>query len=182
MSETKSNAILVPLDFSDCSPTVVARAVELAQQEGARIVLMHNVHTPAGIDDDVTVRSAAGEPARALDLLLEEAREGLQDHAEELEAQGIDFELLVTSGDTVPAILRAAEEHEVASIVMGTHGRKGVSRLLLGSVADAVRRGTRREVVAVRSEWKPGCPARGCAWCAAGRGDVERQLEAELDG
>ena len=61
-------------------------------------------------------------------------------------------ELVVREGPAAEDILRVAEEKDVDLIVMATHGRSGVRRLVLGSVTEKVIRATSRAVLAVRSE------------------------------
>ena len=64
----------------------------------------------------------------------------------------------------------------------GTHGRCGLARLVLGSVAEKVTREAEGTVFTVRSRFKPSCVARSCAWCPSRKGSAAQQVLAEAEG
>lgn len=144
--------VLVPTDFSDEAEGALRAAVEYARRFGARL---HVLHVLSATDVEVT-RLLADAAALA----------------------GPDLPVTVSSarGDPAHEILRYAWQHAIDLIVMGTHGRSGVSRLLLGSVADRVLRGAACPVLAVPSRAvahreepieEPGPPpVRPCVVCA----------------
>jgi nucleotide-binding universal stress UspA family protein len=123
--------ILHPTDFSEHSESAFRLACALAWDYKARLVLLHVA--PVSM---VAYAGGAVPPDPWLDI--EEAKAKLRDL--EGQAQGVRVESQVMEGDPVDMILRAAEETNSDVIVMGTHGRTALSRLLLGSVAESVLR------------------------------------------
>jgi len=133
--------ILVPLDSSVCSVAALDQAAELADRFGAAIDLLHVwqppihggfVHatcpwaqTPAALN-----KQAWQEESRTLDAMRRRIRnKGIRDPGRRM-----------VTGSPVAAIIEAAESGGYDLVVMGTHGRRGLSRLLAGSVAEAVVR------------------------------------------
>lgn len=134
--------ILHPTDFSENSKLAFRVACALARDYNARLVLLHVMPPPMVI--------YAGGPVPAetwpsIDEVQEKLRE-LQGEAHRVRA-----ETQVLDGDPVDMILRAAEETQSDVIVMGTHGRTGLGRLLMGSVAEAVIRKSPCPVLSVKS-------------------------------
>lgn len=109
--------IVFPTDYSDISANAGRTAAQLARHFGARL---HVVHVVPPVTDP-------GPP------------EALPTAVAKLGA-GIDTVAAVMTGRPAPAIVEYAIRHDIDMIVMGTHGRTGVSRALLGSVAEAVVR------------------------------------------
>jgi universal stress protein A len=123
--------ILHPTDFSEASEFAFRLACALARDYNARLVLLHVAQPPILVyGESVLVVEPGAE--------LEEAKKKLR-HLEAL-ACNLRVESQVMEGDPVDLILRAAEETHSDVIVMGTHGRTALTRLLLGSVAEAVLR------------------------------------------
>ncbi|GIW71874.1 MAG: hypothetical protein KatS3mg102_1416 [Planctomycetota bacterium] len=125
--------ILVPVDFSATSRRALIGAAELARKLGGRLIVLHVIDTRGlevaaseGFFEYVNVVGAMrGGASQELDAMLRACG------AEELVERK-----LIEEGAPAGAIQRAAEDHQVDLIVMGTHGRTGVSRWLLGSVAE----------------------------------------------
>jgi universal stress protein A len=122
--------ILHPTDFSPHSEAALLLAGALARDYGARLVLLH-VHAPEHgygepylppPDPVATRRALTGRLARMLP-----------------DDPAVRAEHLLAEGDPVWEILRAAGEVKADLIVMGTHGRSGLGRVVLGSVAEDVR-------------------------------------------
>jgi nucleotide-binding universal stress UspA family protein len=133
--------ILVPHDFSSCANHATAMARDVAKSHGARLVLLHVADLPLGLDPDAAVVPRAGAaPLKARDLALGSAREHLEDLAARLGKDGVDATPVVALGNVVDEIIDAAQREHADLIVMGTHGRTGLSRVLLGSVAEKVVR------------------------------------------
>jgi len=174
--------VLVAIDFADCTGLVMRKAVEVARELSAEVVLMHSVQVPSGLDADAEVHPGKGEGRAAIGYLTDEARGQLAGHAEELVALGLEVRQVVTVGRPDEQIVRVAAEEQASRIVMGSRGRRGLSRLLLGSVAERVSRGASCPLVVVESEWSPSCKSGSCNWCASGRTEAQQQLDAELDG
>ena len=144
MAETtsKPTKLLAPVDLSELSRAGVAYAAMLAASFDATLVLMTNVNLPelASIEQYAAGRGIAmGEAGEAL----------LRDWADEL-APGVEVEVTLGS-HTFPAdgILAVAKERDVDMIVVASHGRSGVSRWLLGSVAEKLARGGHVPIVIV---------------------------------
>ncbi|HTU17796.1 MAG TPA: universal stress protein [Gemmataceae bacterium] len=123
--------ILHPTDFSEHSEFAFRLACALARDYNARLVLLHVLPPP------LVIYAGGPVPAETWPS-VEEAKERL--HQLEGQARRVRVESQVLEGDPVDMILRAAEETHSDVIVMGTHGRTALSRLLLGSVAESVLR------------------------------------------
>lgn len=148
--------ILHPTDFSEHSEFAFRLSCALARDYKARLVLLHVISPSEAIYGGMLVPSEKGsggenvnESLRDMEkshwrlpcptnLLLEKAREQL--HQLEGQAHRIRVESQVMEGDPVDMILRAAKETNSDLIVMGTHGRTALARLLVGSVAESVLR------------------------------------------
>jgi len=143
-------SLLVPTDFSSASRAAGLRAASLAAPDGAALHLLHVLHfPPLAPPYDVSVPAAVWEGVRqGAEAKLEEEREALEAQAGAAKVTGE----LADTGETAESIARAADAHEADLIVMGTHGRSGISRLLLGSVAERTLRTAARPVLAVREE------------------------------
>lgn len=123
--------ILHPTDFSEQSEFAFRLACALARDYNARLVLLHVLPPP------MVIYAGGPVPAETWPS-VDEAKEKL--HQLEGQAHRVRVESQVMEGDPVDMILRAAEETNSDVIVMGTHGRTALSRLLLGSVAESVLR------------------------------------------
>jgi nucleotide-binding universal stress UspA family protein len=134
--------ILHPTDFSERSNYAFRCACSLAQDYGARLVVLH-VYTPlvVGSPEGVFVQS---------DI---EDKEALREQFQQLQPRdpSVQMECRIVEGDSATEILRAAEETKCDVIVLGTHGRTGLSRLLLGSVAEQVVRRALCPVVTIKT-------------------------------
>lgn len=139
--------ILVPTDFGDASDGALAYAVELARALGAQVVLMHSFEIPAvGFPDGALVATA-----EMTTRVLEGAQIGLDRQKEYYDGQGVTLRTVVKQGDAWRTVLATADEVGAELIVMGTHGRKGLPRALLGSVAEKVVRTARVPVLTVHA-------------------------------
>jgi nucleotide-binding universal stress UspA family protein len=185
MTGSSDSVLLVPSDFSDCAPEVVRCAARLAQDLGGRLVLMHVVELPRGIEEDTPIRPRPGvREVDALAFLEEEARGTLSDYAAAVRSEfgGVPVATRVEHGPVVDKILLAAEDLHPRMIVMGTHGREGLSRLVLGSIAEQVVRAAEVPVLTLRTQHKPSCEARGCAWCSTHVSWAQSRVQTEIDG
>jgi nucleotide-binding universal stress UspA family protein len=122
--------ILAPTDFSDPSLQAIAYAFELAQTFRAKISLLHVIELP--------VYSLEMYPP--LEELAEDARRVLARLLPEAEGAHVDVTHLVEIGLAYQKILETAAAEKVDLIVIATHGRTGLSHLVLGSVAERVVR------------------------------------------
>lgn len=142
-------SILLPTDFSECARHAVPAAAQLARLFGARVVCLHVVEPvvqPVG-----WTPLAEQPPAVELGERLEEsAAHDLPAFSKSAEFEGLDVEDLIARGDPAAEIVRAAEEHGCGMIVISSHGRTGLGRMLFGSTAESVVRHARCPVLVVK--------------------------------
>jgi nucleotide-binding universal stress UspA family protein len=175
--------ILVPVDFSVCSRELVADAVELAQRLGARVVLLHVVRLPAGVDRETLLQpDPDAPPVSALDHLLADARAQMARYPAADVFEGTVVKHLVEEGQIVETILSTIEDLHVDLVVMGSRGLQGVARWMFGSVAESVLRQSRVPVMVFRTQHKPTCEARSCAVCRSGTTGARIAVSTEAEG
>jgi universal stress protein A len=123
--------ILFPTDFSHCGDEAMHFATSLARDSGASLLIVHVEEPP--------VAYGGGEMYYGIP---EPATEDLKRMLEEIKPTdpAVPYEHRLITGDPSTAVARLAEAEGVDLIIMGTHGRTGLSRLLMGSVAEAVVR------------------------------------------
>ena len=142
-----SKRILVPVDGSEQAEAAATFAVENFPE--ATVVLLHVINpAEAGYSAQASVPSSSEE-------WYEEQQAEAHDRFDELEAAARDagataVERVVEVGRPSKTIIEYADEHDIDQIVMGSHGRSGMSRLLLGSVAEIVVRRATVPVTVVR--------------------------------
>lgn len=137
----KFSRILVPVDFSEHSLHAVRLAVELARVFGSQITLLHVGVVPHVYSTELGMAGAAGPMfAEMSQTVAREQRHRLERLAKEEIPENIVQELVVREGFPPEELLAqvAAGEHDL--VVMGTHGRTGFGRVLLGSVTERVLR------------------------------------------
>ncbi len=146
--------ILVPVDGSETSVLGLQHAILLAKDQKAALRLLHVVH-------DYLVAEGRHGLARSTELLKELREQGqaiLAEAAASARKQGVaaDTELVETPmGPVGAAIAEQAEQWPADLIVIGTHGRRGIRRLVMGSDAEYVVRTTRVPVLLVRGTKAP---------------------------
>jgi nucleotide-binding universal stress UspA family protein len=134
--------ILHPTDFSDHSMNACGLACALARDYGAELIVLHVVHESGLVSGETIVPSD-------FDLHLQQARDRLLQL--EMPGVGVNIKRRIEENDPIIEILRVADEIQADLIVMGTHGRRGLKRLLMGSVAEGVTRKARCPVLTVRT-------------------------------
>lgn len=143
--------ILVPVDGSPTSRKGLDEALKLARLTGARLKLVHVV-------DELMPDSGYGPVAiseAVIDALREGARKVLEDAVALARKQvaDVESELIETIGRrAADTIVDVAKQWQAELIVMGTHGRRGLRRLVVGSDAEAVLRTSPVPVLMVRAE------------------------------
>jgi nucleotide-binding universal stress UspA family protein len=141
--------ILHATDFSPASRRAFATALALAKQNRAELLLLHVVPVPAPLLEDAYVS------AKVYTQVLEEGRRAAQKRLDALarraQRQGVRATALVLDGSAFLQIPWAAERRRADLVVIGTHGRSGFRRLLMGSVARRVLALTRCPVMTVPS-------------------------------
>ena len=142
-------SILLPTDFSDCANYALSYTASLARMFGARIVCVHVIEP---------IVPTVGYSGMTEPLPIADISEQLEDSAErELpklgeceECDGLDIEEVIVHGEAAAEIVRVAKEHGVDLIVVSSHGRTGLGRILFGSTAEAVVRHASCPVLVVK--------------------------------
>ena len=179
---SKFETIVVALDFSDCSSELAERAGVLAGEHGAALVLLHVDNMPAGVPADAEIEVDARRE-RAGDYLQRASSERLGGYQALLRDRGVTrVSCERVAGPVAEAIAEAAQRHQADLILMGTHGRRGLARLLAGSVSEAVKGLAACEVQTLPTTHKKTCAARSCDYCNAERTPELGRLAAEADG
>jgi nucleotide-binding universal stress UspA family protein len=139
--------ILVPTDLSDGADEALDYACELARTFGAKIHLLNVIGIPALGVPELGVALTGS----VIDSIVRDNQSAL-DRIAETKRQQVDIgEVLLRTGDARDVINQTAKELNCDLIVMGTHGRRGVSRALLGSVTETVVRTAPCPVLTVRA-------------------------------
>lgn len=141
----KISNILVPTDFSACSEQALDYAIEMADKLGAKVHLLSVVGIPSyGVPE-----LGVGLTATMMDNMITDTQRALDQLKRDRKSVA---QTLVRAGDARDVILQTAEELPADLIVMGTHGRRGISRALLGSVAEMIVRTSPVPVLTVRGK------------------------------
>jgi nucleotide-binding universal stress UspA family protein len=136
--------ILVPVDFGPQSERAVDYAVNLAEQLGASVHVMSAFELPITFPEGAYVISS-----EMTSSLIEASQAALNGACARVKDRNVPSTSPLEQGDPREAILRVARERKVDLIVMGTHGRKGIVRALIGSTAEAVIRASETPVLTV---------------------------------
>ena len=170
--------ILVATDFNDLATAALRQAVPIARATGAEIIVLYadRFEPPA----EFTARQADSLVEAIAESRLRAAEE-LDRYAREIVPEDVKFSTLVREDLPATAIVDLAEERDADLIVMGTHGRGGLARVVLGSVTEAVRRQTKRPVLTItRTGATPPIRKVACADASASpfAADLVRRLDA----
>lgn len=141
--------ILFATDFSEGSAVALPYAIDIAKKYGARLYLVHVVY-------DVTKATGWYVPHVAIGEIYDEIEKSAMAeigkiNADEMKGFG-EVEQVVLKGTPYEEIIRFAEDKKIDLIVLGTHGRKGIDRMLFGSTAEQVLRNASCPVLSVRLE------------------------------
>ena len=142
-------SILLPTDFSECGNFALSYATSIARSFGASIICVH------AIESIVPTVGYTGmtEPLPIADIteqLENSAERELPKLAECDECAGLDVEELIVHGEAASEIVRVAKDRAVDLIVISSHGRTGLGRILFGSTAEAVVRHASCPVLVVK--------------------------------
>lgn len=142
MADPVIRTVLCPTDFSAGAESALRHALFFARTFGAKLCLVH-------VDDaaSMEVPGASGLEEDRRDRMHGELDALAARHADE----GVEIEVELLHGDPADAIVAHAAVVDADLIVLGTHGRTGLARVLLGSVAERVVRHSPTPVVTVRS-------------------------------
>jgi nucleotide-binding universal stress UspA family protein len=137
--------ILVATDFSETSDRALDYAVDLAKLLGASITVMHAYELPVyGFPDGALVATV-----EIATRIMNAAQAALAQSCEVRADKGVKLTPILRQGVAYEEVHSVAEEINADLIVIGTHGRKGLSRALLGSVAEKVIRTATRPVLTI---------------------------------
>lgn len=147
--------ILCPVDFDDSSPEAVKEAAALALHGGGTLVVMHVVQINPLAAQGAAEGYAAGQMYEGQ---TEFARKQVAQMLANLPA-GLKYEIVVEIGEPGDSIVAAEQRLGADLVVMATHGRRGLARIVLGSVAERVVRGSSVPVLTIRPA--PGEESKG---------------------
>lgn len=143
--------VLIAVDFSDCGRAALDAGSRLALDLRSDIVLVHAFPEPmspalaTGLGYQELFQHYAGQAE------LVEALRLTQEWAEKARKEGLHVDVVARSAKPADLILEAANRDDVAMLVLGTHGRTGFRKLVLGSVAQDVIRRARKPTLVVPS-------------------------------
>ncbi len=143
----KFKLILSPVDFSETSTHALETAIELANNLGAKLHLLHVYQIPAFAISEADL-------ATPVDVSIQEDYEKrleqqLDDLARKYSNKGVEIDTTLTEGIPYIEIVETADEINADMIILGTHGRTGLAHMLLGSVAERVVRSSKVPVLSV---------------------------------
>lgn len=140
--------ILCAVDFSDQSPHVADYARTLAKALGSEVLVLY-------VAPSLSQYVGFKVPAAAIDDFVGEIVQGAESSMTEFVVKnfdGIEADGRVITGYAAEEILDTATKEDVGMIIMGTHGRKGIDRILFGSVAEKVVKSAKCPVMTIRPE------------------------------
>jgi nucleotide-binding universal stress UspA family protein len=143
-------SILLPTDFSECAARAVPFAAQLARLTGARVVCLHVVESVAPA---VGWSPLGAEPLPAADVgeqLADSATRELPTISGSEEFAGLEVEDVIVHGEAASEIVRVAAQRGIDLIVISSHGRTGLGRILFGSTAESVVRHAHCPVLVVK--------------------------------
>jgi nucleotide-binding universal stress UspA family protein len=143
--------ILVCLDGSSLSEQIVPYATEVSRRFGSRVVLLQVLQIPSSLAA-ASAQGAENVIEEELRRLSYEAHQYLEGIAAQMKDKGVPAEVSVIEGTPGDAIVEYASQSGIELIVVATHGRKNIGRLVFGSVADHVMRHTFIPVLSVKPE------------------------------
>ncbi len=153
---TTFHRILVPTDFSTCSQAATDMALALALKFGSSVEFLHVSEPPVWqgfVIPELAVTMPNETSASLGDYVQERAKRALEHLTERFHRAGVaQVRHRTETGEPGNAILEVATADQVDLIVMGTHGRKGFERLVVGSVAERVVRQAVCPVLTIRSD------------------------------
>ena len=144
------NKVLVPVDGSAPSEAAVSLAISVARDQDATVVFVHvcEVAKIAALAGGPTI---GVDPSYALEAERDWGDQTLRRALDRAADAGVSAETYLEEGPSVMTILEVACDQHADLIVMGSHGRGGISRILLGSVTEGVLRQTRIPVMVTRA-------------------------------
>lgn len=143
-------SLLVPIDGSEPAEAASSLAIRLAADQKASVMFVNVVES-----DKILAMAMPGQgyadPAPAIDALQNAGTQILADAVKEAQAAGVTAQSTLLEGDCVSSIVARAEDVKADLIVIGSHGRSGLTKLVLGSVAEGVLQHCSVPVLIVKS-------------------------------
>ena len=139
--------LLVAIDFSTPSIRALDTALELAVRLGAKLTI---VHTVLKVAEGVTMEGGSGYDVELYEKESREAREKIEKMLLDKNSEGVETNVVIESGRAQDQINYIADKTDADMLILGTHGRKGVNKLILGSVAEEVLRDSHLPFLCVR--------------------------------
>jgi len=136
------SVILFPTDFSTASDAALPHAVTLAKEKSATLLILHVEEPPLAYGSGELYYGLPEPSSERILKMLEQVTPS---------DPTVAFKHRLTIGDPAGEIVRIAGEEAAEMIVLGTHGRSGISRMLMGSVAEAVVRRAPCPVLVLRA-------------------------------
>jgi nucleotide-binding universal stress UspA family protein len=148
----KDQPILIAYDGSEYAQAAIKQAGE--QLRGGRRAIVLTVWQPFGVTGFVGAPVVA--PVGVAENVERDARRVADEGARLARLAGFEAEGVAERGDPIwERIVESADEHDATIVVIGSHGRTGLSRVLLGSVASTAASHTARPVLIVHDGWRP---------------------------
>ncbi len=147
--------ILCPVDFSSCSAAALDAALDLATKFDSTLTVMHVYEVHRYVRPDLTIWTHAGEARPLSELARDQAVNEMDELSERCKAVKVEASFKVVEGLPVNVIVETAEQGEYDLLVLGTHGRTGLSHLLMGSVAERVVRASPIPVLTFKEPQNP---------------------------
>jgi nucleotide-binding universal stress UspA family protein len=137
--------ILVPTDFSENARRAMSYAIQLAKQCSAKLHLLHTPVIPTYLLMDLSYSPGP----EAVTRILNDSQEALDEQAKVIADAGVEHFAVIREGTIHEVIRDYAKEHNTDLVVMGTHGRTGVSKLMYGSVTERVLKTVHTPIIVV---------------------------------
>ncbi len=139
--------VLVPVDFSELSNAALRYAAEMARTTGGELLLLHVVEAMIPPTAYIPLGGYVQPYHESMDM----ARQQMDELRPMLE--GLTYRTMLRQGLPGDEIVAVAQEEKVDGVIMATHGRSGLSRLLMGSTTEAVVRNANCAVITLRGDW-----------------------------
>ncbi|MGB5157574.1 universal stress protein [Desulfobacterium sp. N47] len=135
----KFKKILFPVDLSEASPKIVPYVNEMAKKFDSEIHILFVARA-------FQYFTSIYVPHPSVDLfenaVIEGGRKSIEEFAEKHFKDSEKIKIAIVNGDAAEEIINYIKEHDIDMLIMGTHGRKGIDKLLFGSVAEKVTKAT----------------------------------------
>ncbi|MCB9741113.1 MAG: universal stress protein [Alphaproteobacteria bacterium] len=168
--------VLLAIDFSPCSMLLTQEAGRMAAALGTRVLALHVAELPEGMSWEQSFVPRGKAPTTVGRFLEDDAARRFPVYLDELARMGVDGEVRMERGEVASSILEVAALVQPRLIVVGTHGRSGFERVLMGSVSEEVVRGAHAPVLTLRTHWREGCEAATCGTCMADLDPAQQEL------